>query len=528
MSWFLKHRPRQISDLDLKDVRQHFLKLMENGTFPQTLLFAGPKGTGKTSASRIIGAMLNDPANEKAVQSIFFNKKKSKNISLKEPNPELEFSQRVFRGQSFVVQEIDAASYRGIDDIRRLKERIFLPPQEGIMAVYILDEAHMLTNEAFNALLKILEEPPAHVVFILATTALHKVPATIVSRCNLVLFHKASLEEIVRSLKKVLKQEKIKFKQEALLEIAQRSDGSFRDAVKLAETVASQGNITLKDVDKLIGGSALVEVKKLIDLILDKDEKGVVDFFSNLRNQNFDPDYFYQSLFNYLHQNLLGSLGAIDFQPELEQKVSQFLLNVLLEIDFNQISPIAFLPLELKILSLIQQSKQKGGSQNTNHKKIKTTRESQKAQTTTKKTKSHNAKFNPNHLKKEEGEEASLLPSVEYMTAEGSLSSSLCERWDDFIKKVEANNLTLAALLRSSQPKPGPNGVAEIRVFYRFHQEQLEQPKFRSIIEQCGESVVGGKIRFRFVLTEPKVEAELVDVPSHTKELESLAEEILM
>jgi len=499
MSWFLKYRPRQISDLDLSDIRQHFLKLMENGRFPQTLLFAGPKGTGKTSASRIIGAMLNDPANEKAVQSIFFNKKTSKNISLKEPNPKLEFSQRVFRGQSYVVQEIDAASYRGIDDIRRLKERIFLPPQEGIMAVYILDEVHMLTNEAFNALLKILEEPPAHVVFILATTALHKVPATIVSRCNLVLFHKASLEELVKRLEKVLKQEKIKFKQEALLEIAQRSDGSFRDAVKLTETVADQGKITLEDINKLIGGSALVEVKKLIDLILTKDEKGIADFFSSLRSQNFDPDYFYQSLFNYLHQNLLGALGAVDIKPELEQKVSQFLLKVLLEIDFNQVSPIPFLPLELKILFLIQQSKQKGGlANNTNKKK----------------------------LQKEE--EVDLSSSVEYMTSDDSLSSSLCERWDDFIKKVEVSNLTLAALLRSSQPKPGPNGVAEIRVFYRFHQEQLEQPKFRSIIEQCGESIVGGKIRFRFVLTEPQVEAELVDVPSHTKELESLAEEILM
>ena len=525
MSWFLKYRPRQISDLDLSDIRQHFLKLMENGRFPQTLLFAGPKGTGKTSASRIIGAMLNDPANEKAVQSIFFNKKTSKNISLKEPNPKLEFSQRVFRGQSYVVQEIDAASYRGIDDIRRLKERIFLPPQEGIMAVYILDEVHMLTNEAFNALLKILEEPPAHVVFILATTALHKVPATIVSRCNLVLFHKASLEELVKRLEKVLKQEKIKFKQEALLEIAQRSDGSFRDAVKLTETVADQGKITLEDINKLIGGSALVEVKKLIDLILTKDEKGIADFFSSLRSQNFDPDYFYQSLFNYLHQNLLGALGAVDIKPELEQKVSQFLLKVLLEIDFNQVSPIPFLPLELKILFLIQQSKQKGGLANNTNKKNYT--KSQKEETTTKKTNSHNTALN-SKKKLQKEEEVDLSSSVEYMTSDDSLSSSLCERWDDFIKKVEVSNLTLAALLRSSQPKPGPNGVAEIRVFYRFHQEQLEQTKFRSIIEQCGESIVGGKIRFRFVLTEPQVEAELVDVPSHTKELESLAEEILM
>ncbi len=541
MSWFLKYRPHQVADLDLTEVREHFLQLMNHGQFPQALLFAGPKGTGKTSASRIIGAMLNDPANEKAVQALFFDKKSSDKLSLKEPDPKLDFSKRVFKGHSFVVQEIDAASHRGIDHIRQLKERIFLPPQEGVMAVYILDEVHMLTNEAFNALLKILEEPPPHAVFILATTELHKVPATIVSRCNLVSFRKASLQEMITRLKKILKQEKVEFEQEALLEIARRSDGSFRDAVKLAEIASQDKNITLEAIDKLIGGSAMVEVKKLIQLILDKDQVGLTQFFNSLRERNLDQEYFYQSLFTYLHQNLLGSLGAIDTKPQLEQKVSLFLLNQLTSLNLYQSSPIAFLPLELRLLMLVDKAKsgEKGG-----------TKSGEKGGTKSREkggTKPTEKKLKVEPLKKEETKRARKKPvqTAEFtetsfdpesvptsLTPEPvndeSLSQCLCSRWEDFLKMVEKNNSTLAALLRSSRPKVGENGIAEIMVFYRFHQEQLQLPKYKTIIESCGEKVVGDKIYFKFVLTEPEANADLVDVPVQTDTLEALAEDILL
>jgi DNA polymerase III subunit gamma/tau len=528
MSWFLKYRPHQIADLDLTEVREHFLQLMDHGQFPQTLLFAGPKGTGKTSASRIIGAMLNDPANEKTVQALFFDKKKSDKLSLKEPDPQLDFSKRVFKGQSFVVQEIDAASHRGIDHIRQLKERIFLPPQEGIMAVYILDEVHMLTNEAFNALLKILEEPPPHAVFILATTELHKVPATIVSRCNLVSFRKASLQEMINRLKKILKQEKVKFEEEALLEIARRSDGSFRDAVKLAEIASQNKNITLEAIDKLIGGSAMVEVKKLIKLILDKDAIKISQFFNSLRERNFDQEYFYQSLFTYLHQSLLGSLGAIDAKPQLEQKISLFLLNQLTSLDLNQACPIDFLPLELRLLMLIDKAKA-GGKSGEGDDGVKPKKREKQA---VKKVKAEKSKMSD--VKTSEITEASsdqgLKPEIlTAMPINGeSLSQCLCSRWEDFLKMVEKNNSTLAALLRSSRPKAGENGIAEVMVFYRFHQEQLQLPRFKSIIENCGEQVVGDKIQFKFVLTEPETNAELVDVPAQTDSLEALAEEALM
>jgi len=157
MAWHRKHRPQLVSELHLASVRTALEKLMASKNFPQVFLFAGPKGTGKTSTSRILGAMLNDPLNADVVDAFFFKKPLKKARSLQNPDIKSDFSRRVYEGNSFVVQEMDAASNRGIDDIRALKERVMLPPQEGKVTVYILDEAHMLTTEAFNALLKLLE-----------------------------------------------------------------------------------------------------------------------------------------------------------------------------------------------------------------------------------------------------------------------------------------------------------------------------------------------------------------------------------
>jgi DNA polymerase-3 subunit gamma/tau len=548
MSWFLKYRPKQIADLDLTQVRTSFQRLMDSGQFPQAFLFAGPKGTGKTSASRIIGALLNDPMNERAVQQLFFagaNKsgqvkktKSSKTIPLVEPGTDSDFAQRIFTGQSYVVQELDAASHRRIDDIRQLKEIIHISPQEGLISVYILDEVHMLTNEAFNALLKLLEEPPPHVVFILATTELHKVPATIVSRCNLVVFTKASLEEITQRLTKILILEKVEFEADALLEIARRADGSFRDAVKLAEIVSQAGQVSLEAVEQTIGGSLLIQVKQLVNLVLQKNESTIAQFFQELREQNTDELYFIQSLFDYLHHDLLCSLGVIDQEPELPQKVSQFLLGKLLELDFSVSSPISFLSLELMLLELVQQATKSSGSGNKSSDSSVKAKQSPRATLSSSSAKSKETLPTDEIVKIElvkpiGGVEHKILNSDQ--TAEmisdnldGSLSTILCQHWEEFLKMVELRNSTLAALLRSSQPQATTNGVAQILVYYRFHQEQLQQPKFQSIIEECGQSIVGDKIHFNFILLETPVTAEVLDIPAQVDSLEALVEKTLV
>jgi DNA polymerase III gamma/tau subunit len=402
------------------------------------------------------------------------------------------------------------------------------------MAVYILDEVHMLTNEAFNALLKILEEPPPHVVFILATTELHKVPPTIVSRCNVVSFHKAGLDELVGRLEKILEQEKVEYESEALTEIARRADGSFRDAVKLAEIASQSGSITLDQIDALIGGSALVEVKKLVELVLNKDEQGLVQLFQELRQQNFNQDYFYQALYDYLHQNLLGAIKAIDYEPQLDKKVAQFLLQQIMLVDLDQKTPIPFLPLELKLLLIVQKAQQKvpGGGQE--KKPALSSKNKSSTQAKHKQSKSQEVKADQSAHSELKLEQDSLQKSGSASMPEtagddqNTLSERLCNNWEEFINMVDSYNSTLAALLRSSKPKSGPNGTATLSVYYRFHLEQLQTPKYKAIINKCGSRIVGDKIGFNIVLDNPPTKAELVEVPARTKELEALAEETLM
>lgn len=222
------------------------------------------------------------------------------------------------------------------------------------MAVYILDEVHMLTTEAFNALLKTLEEPPAHCFFILATTERHKVPATVISRCNLLNFHRASEAELKETLIRIVETEKLKADDGALNELVRLADGSFRDGVKMLQTVANHGAITLKNVREHLGGDQNQLVKELIDLILQKNQEKLIDFFANLRQQNWQEKILVENFFNFLHQQLVGNIKK-EKDLILTQAQAQFLLNSLLEIKVGLSIP--YLDLELKILQILAKAK---------------------------------------------------------------------------------------------------------------------------------------------------------------------------
>ncbi|MCB9802263.1 MAG: AAA family ATPase, partial [Pseudomonadales bacterium] len=157
MNWNRTYRPQTIKELHLERVRAELEQILQSGSMPQVLLFAGPKGTGKTSAARILGAVVNTPNNKASVNASFFGQGTHTPFL---DETESDLAHAIFTGNSFVVRELDAASNRGIDEIRQLKETAHLPPSHGMVSVFILDEAHMLTTEAFNALLKLLEEPP--------------------------------------------------------------------------------------------------------------------------------------------------------------------------------------------------------------------------------------------------------------------------------------------------------------------------------------------------------------------------------
>ncbi|HLB60237.1 MAG TPA: DNA polymerase III subunit gamma/tau, partial [Patescibacteria group bacterium] len=223
-----------------------------------------------------------------------------------EPCNQCENCLAIARGNHIDVYEIDAASNRGIDEIRDLRERISLSPAMGRKKVYIIDEVHMLTTEAFNALLKTLEEPPPHVSFILATTEAHKLPKTIVSRCFVLRFTRANDEEIIRSLRRVVTGEKLAISDDALSVIARAADGSFRDATKLLEQAVSERALEKKEIEKLTGAYFDDEILLLLSA---KKTKEALEYIQQRETDGVDFIALIAGLVERLHGMLLAKHG---------------------------------------------------------------------------------------------------------------------------------------------------------------------------------------------------------------------------
>src|SRR3990167_6546855 len=279
IAFYLKYRPQTLDDLAGQIQIKESLKVaFTSGKLSHAYLFAGPRGTGKTSTARILAKMVNcrksDVRNQKSDTKI--------------PCNECDVCLSITDGSNLDLIEIDAASNRGIDDIRTLRESIKLAPSGSKKKVYIVDEAHMLTTEAFNALLKTLEEPPLHTLFILATTDPEKIPQTILSRVTRLDFKLASQVEILEALKVVAEGEKIKIEDAALKLIAKKAGGSFRDAVKYLDQLGSLGKeIKVKDAEEalntgnfeiayeLLQNLAQGRVREALILVFKQQEAGV-------------------------------------------------------------------------------------------------------------------------------------------------------------------------------------------------------------------------------------------------------------
>ncbi len=356
IAWTNYYRPQKFSELELVSVREQMLRYQKGANFPQVLLFTGPKGTGKTSTARILAATLNTPANLPTIQKAYLQPDPGSSLApLADPEIEHEDIRQIIQGNSYAVVEIDAASHRGIDDVRALQEQVYVPPSLSPVLVYILDEVHMFTNEAFNALLKILEEPPRHAFFILATTEAHKIPATVISRCVRVNYTKATNSEQIANFHRILADQKLTADDKVLEEIATLADGSFRDGVKYLQTVAQTGSITSENVQKLLMGDITAHIQKLTTLMIKKDEQGLINFFASLRQNNVDENFFRQSLFSFLHQQLIDNIK--NNPVSLNFKQTHFLLKQLLAARAN--SPIPYLDLELTLLEICEQAKNK-------------------------------------------------------------------------------------------------------------------------------------------------------------------------
>lgn len=306
-----KYRPMKFDDVEAQGhVTQTLKNAIKQKRLAHAYLFAGPRGVGKTTTARLLAKLVNC-------------RNPTKDF---EPDNTCEICREITEGRSFDVLEIDGASNRGVEEIRNLRESVRYAPAKGAYKVYIIDEVHMLTKEAFNALLKTLEEPPPHVMFIFATTEIHKLPATIISRCQRFDFRRISIEEIMANLGSIAKKEGLEIDNDALLLIAKKGDGSMRDSQSIFDQiVALCGPAIAKD--QILQALNIVDQDfyfRVTDLIKTKDAKGGLDLVQDIMNRGYDIKEFLGGLTEHLRNILTtvttGSTAFIEESDFYKQK----------------------------------------------------------------------------------------------------------------------------------------------------------------------------------------------------------------
>ncbi|MCX7881155.1 MAG: DNA polymerase III subunit gamma/tau [Patescibacteria group bacterium] len=341
--FYLKYRPQKIEEIDNNQVKEIIKKFLESKNLPHAFLFIGQKGTGKTSVARILAKAVN----------CFNNKFAGKNNSI-EPCNQCANCLAINQSSSVDIIELDAASNRGIDDIKNLIHETNFLPMTARYRVFIIDEAHMITTEAFNALLKTLEEPPPYVIFIFATTNKDKIPKTITSRCFPINFSKAKKDDIIRMLKRISQAEKIKIEEKLFSLIFSFSDNSFRDAAKILEELVIHQKLDYEEAKNFLGFFR----QNFLEILEKEDLKKALLWLDEFVASGGSVKSLIEQLLNELRLTLLAKNKVIE-----EEKKSAFslkeivlLIKILTEAYQNlKYSPIESLPLEIAVVEFYNQ-----------------------------------------------------------------------------------------------------------------------------------------------------------------------------
>ncbi len=473
MVYYLKYRPQTLEEIiGQEQVKLTLKKAFEASKLAHAYLFCGPKGTGKTSTARILAKMVNCEVNAVG------------------PCNKCPTCLSITDGSNMDLIEIDAASNTGVDDIRDLREKIKLAPSSSRKKVYIIDEVHMLSTGAFNALLKTLEEPPAHVLFILATTEVHKIPETILSRVQRLDFKQASSSELIDALKRVVEKEKLKMEEGVLEVLAKAANGSFRDGVKLLDQLASTSEkINLKETEKFLKASSFENLVSLLEEIAAKSPKTALKLISTqLENGVNIKEYILAALdlvramifINLQAEGLVKEDFGSDKFESLSSLAKKFTVEDLVSLADNlqkalekmRVTSIPSLPLEIAIIEscLINSDSDKPIMH--------------------------------------QSDSPSISEGVSNKQADSADLTALRDKWNYILETIKPYNYSLEALLKQAKITDCSESQVILEVPYSFHQRILDAPKSKNLLESVLAEVLGRAIKVSTILGTRPVRAQ--------------------
>jgi len=473
-------------------------------------LFAGPRGTGKTTTARLLAKAVNCQGQDS-----------------EKPCNQCAICQAVNDGRLLDLIEIDAASNRGIDEIRDLRTKVSFSPTQTRYKVYILDEAHMLTNEAFNALLKTLEEPPSHVIFVLVTTEPHKLPATITSRCQRFDFHRLSLPDIIGELERIAELETVSAssaseevdQRKALELIARSATGSLRDAISLLDQVITAGGrkITLERVQEALGIARMGAAAELVSYLIDGNVGPGLRLINQVIDEGADPRQFTAQVVEYLHGLMLLKVGNLEpsvpaeliaqMREQADELPTRQVLRALhlfnqAEQEMRRGSPLQ-LPLELALVETVL---------NAGEKQAEAEFPSPPQPVT--ETAPSGAKA-IRESRPEAAAEVSGSPTA-FAPAHGEVGLAQVQTaWPQILRGVRSRSVSAEALLKACEPVGTEEGRIVLGFRYPFHRDKVEEQATRALVEEVVSSVLGGVHSIRCILGSA---APTSTAPSASKE----------